>query len=510
MKNAVNDAVEEKGCRQSVTDMINYSSTNPKGKLTLRRKISSGITLCSRLIFVLFATAFFTLAICIGNTEQLRAQDFYAETAGCEQSDNDVPKDLYLRNFNEQITLTGNETGTAYEQTAEKKSGTKFVTKEVKPEEKTGTLPRYKKDDGIWRLKNQKNNGEKDDSDETTAVLMFAGDLMCLKGQQYDASGKKGFDFSPSFKYVTPLFKRADLVCGNLETLLSESNPLTMDQVYENNEPQCNGPVEYLKALKKAGIDMVATANNHTCDWGAVGITETKKHLDDFGLANIGTHYNETDPKKAGERYAIFNVKGIRVAVLSYTHIINQRGKMIEAEMATMVHLFDRDTVKKDIGDARKDGAEFVVVYLHQGIENTENLTQSQIDDSEFVAEAGADLIIGSHPHCLQKCTYIKTSDGRKVLCMYSMGNFVSSMAREINNDTIILRVEIKKTTEKNGTKVEMSGASYIPCNVQARDGHSFVVFPTSKKLNGGVSSASLKNATKRIAGIMGGVISPY
>jgi hypothetical protein len=83
-------------------------------------------------------------------------------------------------------------------------------------------------------------------------------------------------------------------------------------------------------------------------------------------------------------------------------------------------------------------------------------------------------------------------------------------MAREINNDIIILRVKIKKTTGKNGTKVEMSGASYIPCNVQARDGHSFVVFPTSKKLNGGVSSASLKNATKRIAGIMCGVISPY
>lgn len=395
--------------------------------------------------------------------------------------------------------------------TTVKMYGAKFVVKEVKTKEKTGTLPRYKKDDdGIYRLKKQKKNKDRDTLNETTAVLMFTGDLMCLKGQQYDAGVKKGFDFYPSFKYVTPIFKSADLVCANLESLLSESNPLTKDLVYENNEPQCNGPVDYLNALKKAGIDMLATANNHTCDWGPVGITETKKHLDEYGFANVGTHYNESDPQKAGERYVIFDVKGIRVAILSYTHIINQRGKMNDSEMATMVHCFDRDIVKKDIEDARKDGAEFIAVYLHQGIENTEQLNETQIEDSAFVAEAGADLIIGSHPHCLQKCTYIKTSDNRRVLCMYSMGNFVSSMAKDINNDTIILRVEVTRTAGKSESRVMMTDASYIPCRVQAKDNHSFVVLPTSKKLNGGLSSSSLKSAAQRIAKIMDGVIPVY
>ena len=344
-----------------------------------------------------------------------------------------------------------------------------------------------------------------------SAICMFTGDLMCLKGQQYDAEVKGGYDFWPSYSYVAKQFKTADFVCGNLESLLSESNPITKNQVNASNgQPQCNGPVVYLEALRKAGFDMVVTANNHTCDWGKVGITETKTHLDEAGFANVGTHYNEKKPEKAGERFSIFEVNGIKIAVLSYSHLINQRGYLSSSEMSTMVHCFDRDVVKQDIADAKEKGAEFVVVYCHWGIENTESLNSAQTEDSKFVAECGADLIIGSHPHCLQKCTYIKTEDGRKVLCMYSMGNFVSSMARDINNDTIILRVEIKKVVKKKKLVVKMTDASYIPCRVTKMDGRSFVIVPTNKKLNGGYSSDTLKAANNRISKIMNGVIREY
>ena len=344
-----------------------------------------------------------------------------------------------------------------------------------------------------------------------SAVCMFVGDLMCLKGQQYAAEVKGGYDFWPSYSYVAEQFKTADFVCGNLETLLSDSNPTTKNQVNAaNGQPQCNGPKVYLDALRRAGFDMVVTANNHTCDWGSTGITETKTHLDEAGFANVGTHYNKKNPEKAGERFSIFEVNGIKVAVLSYTHIINQRGYLSSSEMSTMVHCFDRDVVKQDIADAREKGAEFVVVYCHWGIENTETLNSAQTEDSKFVAEAGADLIIGSHPHCLQKCTYIKTEDGRKVLCMFSMGNFVSSMARDINNDTIILRVEIKKVVKKKKYTVKMADVSYIPCHVMTKDGHSFVAVPTNKKLNGGYSADTLNAAQKRIDKIMNGVIKEY
>ena len=346
---------------------------------------------------------------------------------------------------------------------------------------------------------------------EKTATCMFVGDIMCLKGQQYAAEVKGGYDFKPSYSYVAKLFKTADFVCGNLETLLSESNPYTKTQVNAaNGQPQCNGPKVLLDALRDAGFDMVVTANNHTCDWGSVGITETKTHLDEAGFANVGTHYNDQDPEKSGERFSIFDVNGIKVAVLSYTHIINQRGYLTSSQMSTMVHCFDREVVKADIADAREKGAEFIAVYCHWGIENTESLNSAQLEDSVYIANCGADLVIGSHPHCLQKCTYIKTDDGREVLCMFSMGNFCSSMGRDINNDTIILRVEIKKNLVDGKMVVRMDDASFIPCKVTTKDGHNCVVVPVEKDLNGGYRSDTLNAAGNRIRKIMNDVIREY
>ncbi len=365
------------------------------------------------------------------------------------------------------------------------------------------------KSGSIRFMKSVRETAEKDLG--AKAVCMFVGDLMCLKGQQYAAEAKGGYDFYPMYSTVEPVFKTADFVCGNLETLLSDSNPLTKDQLTASNgQPQCNGPVVYLNALRKAGFDMVVTANNHTCDWGATGITETKTHLDEYGFANVGTHYYKKDEKKAGERFSIFDVNGINIAVLSYTHLINQRGYLSSSEMSVMVHAFNRDTVKADIAAAKERGADFVVVYCHWGIENTEELNSTQTGDAKFLADNGADLIIGSHPHCLQRCEYIRSESGKKVLCMYSMGNFCSSMARDINNDTIILRVVVERRNGKTDMGYHMGEASYIPCRVAVKNGKSWVVVPTSSKLNGGTSNGDLKAAETRIDKIMNNVIPKY
>ena len=339
---------------------------------------------------------------------------------------------------------------------------------------------------------------------EANALCYFTGDVMCLGGQQRDAKTGNTFDFWPSYKYVATIFDEADFVCGNLETLLSESNPITKDQVNAaNGSPQCNGPEVLLSALKDAGYDMFVTANNHSYDWRANGITETKKHLDDWKFLNTGTHYDNdnTEPN-----YCIYNANGIRVGVLSYTHLVNQRSLLNKDGKQNMLNLYDIDTIKKDIKAARKAGAEFIVVYCHWGTENTEKLNDTQLNDSKAVAEAGADLIIGSHPHCLQKCDYISTSDGRQVLCMFSMGNFCSSMTRTINKDTIILRVELNRSAD--GTI--SSESSYIPCRMITYEKRQYVVMPTSKTLNGGLSNSELNDATKRINKIMNNVIPEY
>ena len=347
---------------------------------------------------------------------------------------------------------------------------------------------------------------------DRTALCMFTGDIMCLKGQQYSARTNQGYDFWPSYCFVSSLFDHADLVCGNLETLISRSNPLTSEQVYaENGQPLCHGPEELLRALKKAGYDVLVTANNHAYDWGITGVNETKKQLDMYGFANTGTSYsNDTYdlPSSDNRNYLIIDVNGIKMAILSCTYPCNQREQFIQDGSPSVINLYDIDMIRNNIVSAKAEGAEFVTVYCHWGIENTEELNYAQINGSREIAEAGADLIIGSHPHCLQGCEYIKTSDDRNVLCMYSMGNFCSSMSRIINNDTIILSVTL--SFEKNSDRPVISSASYIPCRVTSYRGHLNVVIPTDPEINGGHSSSDLTEAACRIEEVINGVLPVY
>ena len=339
-------------------------------------------------------------------------------------------------------------------------------------------------------------------SDDTSALLMFTGDLMCLAGQQFSAERRSSFNFDSSFGYVEKLFNSADFVCGNLESLISSSNPLTKQQKNIGSAPQCNGPEEYLWALRKAGFDCLVTANNHCCDWGTSGISETEKMLDKYHFAHVGTS------SSIESNYVLFDIKDFRIAILSTTHIINQRGKLNADEMYSMVSCYDKERVIHDIADARLNGADFVVVYCHWGTENTEELTSVQKDSALEVAEAGADLIIGSHPHCLQGKEILTTSDGRSVPVMYSMGNFVSSMARDINNDTIILNVRISRNSDD---KSYIEAINYIPCHVMnsATYGNLCVV-PTEPVFNNASASASLQAAEKRIRRIIGSFDFPF
>ncbi len=110
------------------------------------------------------------------------------------------------------------------------------------------------------------------------------------------------------------------------------------------------------------------------------------------------------------------------------------------------------------------------------------------------MADAGVDVIAGSHPHCLQPAEYITASDGSKTLCLYSMGNFVSSMSRDINNDTAVFRLEIIK----NNGKVELKKAGYLPCRVTGYDNERFVILPCDMdRSNAG------KNARARIDALL-------
>lgn len=332
------------------------------------------------------------------------------------------------------------------------------------------------------------------------AVILLTGDIMALSAQQNAArSGGSSWDYNSSFCLVQPIFAEADFVMGNLETCLSRSNPTAAQARTVQNNPNCNAQASFADALRYAGYDAVATANNHSGDTGIMGLYETIQVLDSRGIAHTGTF------SRAGEqRFVLADINGIPVAFLSATELLNTKQgnlAMPEDYEDIILNRFSEQTMRENIAAAREAGAAYVVVFEHWGTENTHAYTEQQMRHAQQIADAGADFIAGSHSHCLQPPVLLTAADGRQVPCIFSTGNFVSSMAKDINNDTVILRLELGR----EGDGIVLRSAGYIPCHVFAEySGGHHVIVPVPPELNGGSSTSSLDAAERRITGVLG------
>ncbi|MDE7298753.1 MAG: CapA family protein [Lachnospiraceae bacterium] len=277
---------------------------------------------------------------------------------------------------------------------------------------------------------------------EDTVTLCLMGDLMCLAGQQYTAARRDGsHDYSDSFGMILEILSQCDFVIANLETTLSESNPYSTAERLVNDQPNCNAPADYLGSLRQAGITHLVTANNHSLDGGIVGVEETIAHLEEYGIPHIGTYRMDN----TGKRYLLLEKNGIRIALLAFTELINQRDTVAAEQLSRIIDCYSSRTAADRIAAARADGADFVIVYNHWGSENTHEVRAYQRKHAQELADAGADLIIGSHPHCLQEQEELTASNGRKVPCFYSLGNVVSSMTRDINHDTVLVLLTLQR-----------------------------------------------------------------
>lgn len=222
---------------------------------------------------------------------------------------------------------------------------------------------------------------------------------MCLSSQQRGAkqqAGGSGYDFSPSFAYVREVFNNADCVIGNLETSLSHSWPYATEQRNIGGMPNCNGPKQYLGALKFAGFDALVLANNHCCDAGVQGIIETTQAVEEYGFPYTGL-FREKD----AQRFVILDVKGIKVGLLSYAEFYNSKDKTVrEAGCEYMINTYSKERIAEDIAAARAAGAELIVAYNHWGAEHTHQPTPKVVTHAQEMADAGVDIIIGSHSPC--------------------------------------------------------------------------------------------------------------
>lgn len=279
-------------------------------------------------------------------------------------------------------------------------------------------------------------------------TLAAAGD--CLMHNTQIWSGQQpggGYNFDAFFKQVQPIIASADYSSTNFEA------PMAGAASGYTGYPLFNSPDEMASAFKQAGFDLVVTANNHILDRGVQGALRTLQVLEQAGLDTVGVYSSQ----EASEQFLIKDLKGIRVGYLAYTYSTN--GIPVPDDKPYLVNFLEREKILKDISILRPQ-VDIVILVLHWGQEYSPKPSEEQKALAREFCAAGADVILGSHPHVIQTMEVIPV-EGRNCFVIYSMGNFISHQIGLERNSGVILLMEFRKNFTLNETK--LTRVDYIP-----------------------------------------------
>ena len=255
--------------------------------------------------------------------------------------------------------------------------------------------------------------------------LIFTGDIM-LSRHIGEIMAQKNDYFFP-FEKITPTLQNADFVFGNLETPVSDGGQDTGHLYSFRSDPRA------LYGLTAAGYKGVSIANNHIFDYGNEAFADTLKNLSAAGISYSGGGYNFNEAH-AG---AFFEVSGTKIIILSYTDLLPSQ-QAAAAKTAGYAYL-DQTQMTKDIKQAKKK-ADLVIVSCHWGQEYKTKSNEHQQQIAATAVKAGADLIIGHHPHVAEEVTTINNAP-----VAYSLGNFVFDQNFSPETATgLILKVKIQ------------------------------------------------------------------
>lgn len=287
-----------------------------------------------------------------------------------------------------------------------------------------------------------------------TLNLMAVGDIMMHSPQVTAGKTSTGYDFRSFFQYIAPTLEKADLVFGNLET------PLAGPQTGFTGYPMFNAPDEYADALKASHFNVLTTANNHALDRREAGILRTIEQLNQRGISHTGTFQTA----EARNQPLIIEKNNIKLGILAYTYGTN--GMTTPAGRSYLVNRIDKQLMQQDIAKAKAAGVDLVVVAMHFGNEYQRKPSTYQKDNVDFLFSAGADIILGSHPHVVQpyEIRTIPNADGttRKGVVIYSLGNFISNQRDNPTDIGGILSINIVKSDNK----IDIKETSFIPTYV--------------------------------------------
>ncbi|MCI5872884.1 MAG: CapA family protein [Clostridiales bacterium] len=290
----------------------------------------------------------------------------------------------------ENVTLDGNPA-------PEKATEAEQLSEEASETEKETTLP----------IEDAETENAEVIPDEDTTII-FTGDVLFANAFKagYDA---KGIDGVISEELLTELTS-ADILMVNQEFPFGETGEPVANKQYTF---QCSP--SYVTALKEMGVDVVSLANNHVLDYGKESLLETFATLDNAGILYGGA--GETVER--AEEVQVIEVNGRKYGFLAVSRVVPTGDWKVENSVPGVFSCYDDNRLIELVEQASAE-CDFLAVYPHWGVEHASYPEDYQTKIAERCLAAGADVVVGSHTHCLQGVTFIED----KPVC-YSLGNFV-------------------------------------------------------------------------------------
>lgn len=255
---------------------------------------------------------------------------------------------------------------------------------------------------------------------EGEAILVFLGDV--APGRTMEGQLAR---YGPAYPWqrLAPLLQGADLAAANLESVLA-TRGTPLDKSYLIRAHPGAG-----QTLVEAGVDLVNMANNHALDFGPAALDQTLSTLEAMGIVTVGTGPSA----EAARLPAILDLDGVRVAVLGYA-AARWNGSVDVPATGRIAWAYPEE-VQADV-QAVQDRADLVIVQLHAGTEYATSPSPDQVRVARAAIDAGADLVVGHHPHVTQ--TVERYKDG---LIVYSLGDALFDIPRQAAMQGHLLRV---------------------------------------------------------------------
>lgn len=306
---------------------------------------------------------------------------------------------------------------------------------------------------------------------EDTLTIMIMGDIMMHENQIRSARKDGTYDFSSYFSLISDEIQDADIAVANMEFTLA-GEPYS-------GYPCFSAPDEYAYYLADCGFDVFLAANNHIFDKGTEGaertLTKYRELVETKGIRFTGIAGNKEELN--GNTPLFIRKKGMKVAFVNATYGTNIG---LPDKWPQTVRLASEDIMSAALSEAEK--ADITIALPHWGTEYA--LAHSRVQETRagWMAEKGADIIVGAHPHVIQDFQILKTSEGKHVPVAYSLGNAVSNMSA--TNTQLELMATIRIVRKTNGDIVTLPlEFTYLWCSRPGGYNDSYTVIPVEEHI---------------------------